>query len=201
MTTCRYFPTHGVVLHFAPKCASSSIGKAIASVPHVPVDVDTDYMVPVKHFMAVRHPADRLMSAWSYFCKTDNNQLEQAKHQQALGYHKDMPFTEFLDIVLKDPSQDIHAEPQIVYAGRKINWAHPDNCLVTLDRIDDMWQEVMSLVPGVEPLERSNESDREGRRGMMSFMRVRTPLMNLIEGVYAHDLALYETARVLCRYR
>ena len=53
---------------------------------------------PEYRFGVVRHPLDRLVSCWAYFCR-DGRISNQPKMRQ-IGYRHAMSFDEFLDVAL-----------------------------------------------------------------------------------------------------
>lgn len=137
----------GLRVHTVPKVASTSLSAAMPKGVRraFPTEASDDW-----RFMVVRHPLDRLVSAWRYFT-TDKTAQRVFQHDVQLG----MPFPAFLDVVLKDPSKDRHTAPQTRYRG-----PFPIDDLVRLESLEGAWDGLVGRF-AVTPLEHRNATERE----------------------------------------
>lgn len=125
-----------VRIHTAPKCASASISAAMHRSGYVHAFPEDEG--PEPRLMAVRHPLDRIVSAWAFFCSPDTP--EDVTKQPGLiriGYYKGMPFNDFLDVCLERHNENAHTRKQSIFAGpHEIDWP------VRLDQLPDVWEKM-----------------------------------------------------------
>lgn len=122
----------GLRLHTINKVAHSSLNiimRGIEKRRTSPYEKSKDY-----RFMVVRHPLDRLVSSWHFFCKGGApKDLVSPIHD--LGYKRGLTWTDFLELVKKDKDCNIHITDQYKFAGdKKIDMLTP------IERLDEHWE-------------------------------------------------------------
>lgn len=178
------FKLDGLRIHTCPKIATASIRKVFEKVPY---ESATQLEPgPELRFMVVRHPLDRIVSAWAFFCNTDDsNRLHP--NLKALGYAMRMPFHEFLEICLQHYQEDHHTQKQIDHAG-----PHDIDFPCPLHRIHEGWAVLMEMCPVLIPLEHLHKSERKNWESYYDpDQRIRA------EQEFSEDLALYQRALVM----
>ena len=171
----------GLRVHTINKVAHSSIAKAMGPQRKTAfVDVPGEGL----RFMCVRHPCDRIVSAWAFFCKVDwEDQLYPELTK--LGYYKGMPFKEFHRVCLAHHPKNIHTRKQIDFTGGfTMDWLCP------LHNLNTHWELLREEFPFLLPLEHINPSPRESEwEGYFTNkMRAET------ENTFAKDVELYQRA-------
>lgn len=169
----------GLRVHTVPKVASTSQSAAMAW--DIPRRVGPDEPSDAWRFMCVRHPLDRLVSAWQYF--TPGSKL---KHM-AVFHHNvwpDMTFPQFLTEVLKDPKRDRHTRPQVAYRGNQ-----PMHQLVRLENLRDAWGSLIERGLPVRPIQHKNKTDNQGWQAHFDAAMARDAL-----SLFEADLEMYENA-------
>lgn len=170
-------------IHWSPKVAHQAINQALGY-QHVETAYP-DEPGPQKRFMAIRHPLDRLVSAWAFFLdgktEADNNELI------LLGYRPGCTFDEFLDRVLVDYDDDIHTAPQSRNAG-----PFPIDYAVKFEDLPAAWAWLREAYPETQlgPLLVRNASRHAP---WTAYYNVTTRAK--AEQVFANDLKLWENAR------
>lgn len=168
----------GLLVHTIPKVASTSMSAAMVWTHPRRAHPTED--LPGFRFMAVRHPLERLVSAWLYFTPGD-----KLKHMQVFRHnvYKDMPFAEFVRVVLENPNKDRHTRQQDDWrGGQKID------CLVKLENLPREWNKMVGKYPVVE-IPHKNSTDHS------EWWSYYTPdLARDALAVYGGDLELYENA-------
>ena len=123
----------GLRVHICPKVASASISAAMIGVRYN--HTFTEEEGPEYRWMVVRHPLDRLVSCWAFFCNSETPLEIDGQHDiKTLGYRYGMPFDEFLDIAIESHAKNAHTEKQILYAGN-----HKFDRLCRLENIAAEW--------------------------------------------------------------
>lgn len=168
--------TPGLRVHTCPKNASTSISKAMKGLKkwHAnPEDAGGEY-----RWMAVRHPLDRLVSAYCHFCLGAQLGIIQ------MGICKGMPFGDFLHTALSNPYGDKHLTPQFMYAGpRKFDR------LCRLENLAKEWIDLRKMFPLLRPIQVRNKSHHDPWTGFY------TPAQRkAAELIYAADMALFESS-------
>lgn len=163
-----------------PKVASSAISAAMRGTGYkhaFPEDAGDEW-----RFMAVRHPLDRIVSAWAFF--TLNEEKIQGQHDMvALGYHYGQKFGDFLSIVLEKHDMNAHTRAQAAFAG-----PHRIDEVVRLDRLPRAWAELEMRYP-VRPLRLLNKSEHADWESYYSCKQ-----RSAAEQVFSADVELFEAA-------
>lgn len=174
-------PGH-ICVHLCPKVASRSMVEAIydrrAAV--VPVEYDAGGY----RWHCVRHPLDRLVSLWAYFCKGMglNGQPQVAK----LGYYLGQPFANFVDTICERHDENIHTRMQVAFAGLRVD----RRC--RYENLASEWTALCSRFPSVKirkELPVIHKTNHDAWQGYYS-----PELRRQAEDVFAPDMALYEEA-------
>ena len=160
--------TRGFRIHTIPKVASSSMSAAVDDYRRVSTTEEGREF----RFAAVRHPLDRLVSAWAFFCR------RPIKHGLT-GWVSGDPFDAFLGVVLERPQADKHVRPQVDYL-------HPDMGLVApLESLSEAWAGL-----GLGEIPVKNATARNDWRGYKA-----RPRLMRAEEVYSADLEVYHAAQ------
>jgi len=176
---------NGLGVHLIPKNAHSALFKAIEHSPNVNRLQRLEPSAPgdFTRFMVVRHPLDRIISAWTFFCH--NGHKEMHDYMYALGYRLNMTFEDFLKIVLVKHQENNHTQKQIDFTG-----GHKIDILCPIERLDDCWKEVQRNF-NMGPLPQAfNASKHEPWQTYYT-----TEQRRQAENVFAEDLELYLKAK------
>lgn len=173
----------GLRVHICPKVGTASISHAFHQVPYrntFPDEAGGEF-----RFMPVRHPLDRIVSAWAYFCNAETpHEISSQPGLLGMGYYFGMPFTEFLDICLKRHDENPHTRTQVQFAG-----PHPFDWLCPLDDLPDAWEVMRERFDYLKPLVHNHRSHRTvWEKYYDEEMRERA------ERVFADDLSLFARA-------
>jgi len=169
-------------VHLIPKTASASLYKAFHQEKRA-------YLAPASddggeyRFMPVRHPLDRLVSIYAYFCMGDglNGQPQVGK----LGYYKTMPFAAFLDVVSERHWENIHTRKLVEFAGpREADRYAP------YERLQEEWTALRAKFPKTKMMRELPVLHRTRHMPWESYYTPET--RKRTETVFADDLALYE---------
>jgi len=166
----------GLRVHTVPKVASTSQSAAMLwkrPCRAYPDEQNDDYK-----FMAVRHPFDRLVSAWIYFTPA-----ERLRHSQVFKHAvwPDMPFGAFVELVCQHPMKDKHTATQVRFKGG----VEIDD-LVRLEDMAPRWNALVGRFP-VATMAHRNKTDHK------SWPEYFTPALKAIAGdAYSQDIELYE---------
>ena len=168
----------GLRVHTVPKVGSASIDKALRRFTNrhaSPDEPGEEY-----RWMVVRHPLDRLVSAWAYFCKKDG----PPKTMQGIGTFSWMPFGEWLERVLPDPSVNSHVQPQVDFKG-----PFRMDRLCRLENLNSEWKALRGRFPCILPVERWNKTTHD------PWPSYYTPAQrSAAERAFAADIDLYESS-------
>ena len=181
MRTVIVLPGH-LRIHFAPKCASAAINSGVHGSGYHPAFPDDEG--PEPRFMAVRHPLDRIVSAWAFFCDDEKNFISKQHSLQDLGYKFKMTFEEFLPICLRWHYKNAHTRKQIVFAG-----PYHIDYLVNLENLDNVWGELQKKIPLLKPMNRSHVSVHKPWEEYYS-----NESRSYAEDVFREDVELFERA-------
>lgn len=167
----------GLRIHTVPKVASTSISHAIPrDITRIaPEEKGGDW-----RFMCVRHPLDRLVSAWRFF-------VPRLEHMRVFRHdiHEGMTFPAFLTVVLKDPYKDRHTTPQVAWKGGQYI-----NDLVRLEGLPDGWERLRRRYAFLKPIPHKNETQHDRWQAYFDGAMARDALV-----AYGDDLELYENAQ------
>ena len=119
----------GLIVHLIPKVGHTTISQLIAG--KNPKHIIPSEDVPGFRFMCVRHPLDRIVSAWAFF----TSRPVFHEHMERIGYKKDMSFSEWLDFCLDKYGENVHTDKQILFTG-----GHEIDFLVPLEDLDEAWK-------------------------------------------------------------
>ena len=143
----------GLRIHTIPKVASGSIKNAFREVPYEMVSPDEKG--PEYRWMCIRHPLDRIVSAWAFFCF---HKGELTGNLTRLGYTKGMPFDEFFNLIIEVHDEDRHTCGQFHYAG-----PHKIDRYVKLHNLSAKWKVLEKKFPVLnKPLQWLNPSQHQG---------------------------------------
>lgn len=171
----------GLRYHLVPKVASSSITQAIKINPQrsvFPEEVGEGH-----RFMVVRHPLDRLVSMWTFFC-FDHDRLNSNGIGE-LGYTWEMPFDKFLENVYVQYPYNQHTEKQVVLKG-----PHYIHDLIRLENLQSFWPTLQEKFPGLRPLGHNHKTDHKPWQEYYSPEQRKEA-----EEVFKEDIKLYEGAK------
>jgi len=182
MRTVSVLP--GIVrIHFTPKCASASISAALHGTGYKHDFPDGEGTEP--RFMAVRHPLDRIVSAWAFFCENQPD-VDRQPGLKAIGYYYGMPFEEFLELCLKRHYENAHTRAQSIFAGpHKIDW------LVPLYLLPERWEELRKRFPQAN-IRQINPSHKSEHKPWQDYYT--PPMRAAAETIFADDMRLFELA-------
>ena len=138
----------------------------------------------VYRVMCVRHPLDRLVSCYSFFCL---NETWFSRGQLPEDYYFKMSFEEFCEAYEKNYEFNIHTVPQIFYKGGQD--------LDLLFRIEDIkkgWYELHKEFPDLVKPEISAIGHKSKRGPWQEYYS--PELRKTMEDLLGEDLALYEEA-------
>jgi hypothetical protein len=174
----------GLRVHICPKVATASISAAMHGTKYR--HVFPEEQGPEYRWMCVRHPLDRLVSFWSFFCKSDTDHEIKGQHDVLkLGYRYQMPFNEFLDIALQHHYLNAHTSKQTHFAGK-----NSFDRLCRLENLPQEWAILQEKFPFlVKPLPLTHKSKHDNwQEYYTSSQRSRA------EKVFFEDVGLYENA-------
>lgn len=170
----------GVIrIHTCPKNASSSINEAVYGLGFshdLPTVEGNEF-----RFMVVRHPADRIVSAWSYFSGLENGLSTLGN----LGYYSGMGFVDFMNRCLEIHDKNQHTRKQIVFAGpHYINW------VCTIENLNNGWRKLRERFPILPALGHKHRTAHKDWRDYFTI-----PQLSKIVKVFQEDIELYERRR------
>jgi hypothetical protein len=125
----------GLRVHLIPKIAHSQIAMAIGD-KQIGQRVDCNEPSSDVRMMVVRHPLDRIVSAWSFFCKKNTHQPFN-DGMRVLGYKREMEFSDFLSHVLEHHEENVHTAKQVLFKGDQYI-----DLLVPVERLSSIWHYV-----------------------------------------------------------
>jgi hypothetical protein len=188
-------PLHNVMvwpellrIHLIPKVASGTINAAFMPRKGAHERTVTTPNDPGSEFrMAfVRHPADRLVSAWGYFCNSPTDQEIVAQQNLVkLGYRHGMPLQEFIEMALEMHNLDPHTSMQCHRIGDE-----PFDLISPLNRLHPVWTSLVKAFPlCVRPLpqQKVHASSRDKAE-------IPHDLFKAIETEFEKDVAIYQIA-------
>lgn len=137
---------------------------------------------PEYRFGLVRHPLDRLVSGWAYFCR--DHRLNNQQQLRQLGYAHDMSFAAFLDVALTNHWRNQHTRRQTDFIG-----SQPFDRLARTENLGAEWEALREMFPALGAIGHHNRSTRGDWREHFTNEMIRRA-----ETAYAADLDLYEQA-------
>lgn len=172
-------------VHLCPKVASRSMFEAFHQERQASVtDVNGDG--GEWRFHCVRHPLDRLVSLWSYFCVGDG--LRGQPQVEKLGYWKGQAFPEFLDVVCERHDQNIHTRMQVAFRGPR-----DADQLIRYERLGEEWTDLVRRFPDIKIMRELPRIHQTSHRTWMDYYT--DDLRGRATDVFAADLELYARAR------
>ncbi len=176
----------GLRVHICPKVATASISAAMhgSGYHHESPLADGDEY----RWMCIRHPLDRLVSCWAFFCNSDTDHEIKGQHDIIeLGYYHKMPFDEFLDIALEKHELNAHTRKQARYAGGK-----KFDRLCLLEELPEEWKMLQARFHFLtKELPLTHKSDHR------HWSEYYTPEQRKrAEAVFSEDMELFEHERV-----
>ncbi len=181
-------------MHFVPKNAHYAMNKYGMNQSNPMWDLairrqeNTVQEDGVYRVMCVRHPLDRLVSTWAFFCKSHSDKLVDETKMADCGYYRGMSFEEFCEIYEEMYECNMHTVPQVFFTG-----GHYIHHLFPLEKLNEAWAELSDLFGKdlVHPkiAEVGHQSKRGPWQGYYS-PKMQTSLLGLLQD----DLDLYEEA-------
>lgn len=132
--------------------------------------------------MVVRHPLERIVSFYTFFCK-DPNKLN-SNGIAAIGYYTDMPFEECVDTICEKHWHNHHTMKQVDLKG-----PHNIDLLVKLENLNKYWPELQQRFPSLSNLGHFKKTNHKPWQKYYS-----PELRNKAEEEFAKDIELYEGA-------
>ena len=143
---------NGLRIHTCPKNASAAISHALHRTRFscaTPDEPGTEL-----RFMAVRHPLDRIVSTWAFFCQAETDQEIVGQQDFAkLGYYWRMSFKDFLAVFEQTFDRNPHTQMQVEFAG-----PHPIQVLCPLHKLIETWGFLRKRFTFLNPLTVSHQS-------------------------------------------
>lgn len=172
----------GLRIHICPKVATASISNAMLGVKYRHAKPDEEG--PELRVMPVRHPLDRLVSAWSFFCRSEtDHEIRGQKSLKELGYYYHMPFSRFLEVAFEHHADNNHTQMQVDFAG-----PHNPN-LIALQNLGAAWDILRSKFTYLRPLKHVHASTH------LTWETYYSPSERLKAlSVFQPDVRLYEQA-------
>jgi len=174
-----------VVVHLIPKVASASLYRAFHMEKRA-------YLTGVNdgsgfRVIVVRHPLDRLVSIWSYFCRGSETNLSGQPQVRKLGYYVGQPFSEFVDVCCVQHWKNNHTRMQVHFAGEQ-----EADLYCPFEHLHAGWQRLRERCPDVKLMRELPHSHPSQHRGWQEYYD--RELADKAERVFAPDMALYEKA-------
>lgn len=165
----------GLRVHKIFKVASATISDAMSNMfirNAEPEEEGLEY-----RWMVCRHPLDRLVSAFTFFC------TGKYEGYITMGVCKGMPWVDFLRVVLNNPYGDKHFRPQFIAAG-----PHKIDKLCRLENLAEEWEVLQKRFSGLFSLKWLQKTEHEPWPTYYT-----TKQRVLAEAVYSRDMTLYES--------
>ncbi len=171
----------GLRVHHSPKVAFTSTCFAIPNARYVKAEEEG----PEYRWMVVRHPLDRLVSCWAFFCQSEDKTRLGSQHSLiSAGCYRGMPFDEFLDAILSNPAVNMHTMAQVRFAG-----PHKFDRICRLVNLQAEWAALRKMFPCLTAIDVRNRSIHD------EWESYYTPAhRQRAERVYAADMALFEAS-------
>jgi hypothetical protein len=175
-------------VHTCPKVASATINAAFSPRLSALNRTIQSPNEPGPEFRVgfIRHPMDRLVSAWAFFCNSPtDDEISGCASFRAVGYRHGMPLEEFLDIALERHNEEDHTSMQCHWLGDQ----HFD-ILAPLHKLDAVWSHLVGMFGFcVKPLRREHihQSTRSGAVYSSRYM-------DLVDQEFGRDVQLYQLA-------
>lgn len=172
-------------VHLCPKVATASLSAAMRGTGYRDTTPNEDG--GELRFIPVRHPLDRMLSAWSYFCDTpDDKEIRAQKPLMAIGYYWRMPFEEFAELCIDRHEDDQHTRRQVSFHG-----PHTGNALLCpIEKLPETWEAIRIVFPALRPLAHHHQT----RRNLPWESYFNPQLLQRAEDVFVDDVALFERA-------
>lgn len=130
--------------------------------------------------MVVRHPLDRIVSAWAFFCKDDPTRIDYVLKD--IGYQLGMTFDAFLEICLKRHHENRHTRKQVYFAG-----PHKIDHLCPLERLSEDWALLRERFPNLNSIEHNHISEHDHWSSYYDSSQRKAA-----EAVFAEDINLFQ---------
>ena len=184
MLKCCSVVKGGLRAHLVPKVAHSAIAYAIGE-KQIGQRVEPDQPSDDTRLMVVRHPLERIVSAYTFFCK-ERLYAPFNEGMANLGYKRDMLFNEFLDHLLVHYDENVHTKKQADFTGGN----HID-ILIPIDKLNDAWPRIAAKY-NLDSLKevQANKSNHSGWEEYYT-----TEQRERAEQVFKEDIELYNLAK------
>ena len=170
-------------VHLIPKVASAGIYKAFHTEKRAHLETPEESGDEFR-LVVVRHPLDRLVSNWTYFCQGSPTELNGQPQIRKLGYTDDMAFNDFLEVVFVQHEQNVHTRMQVEFLG-----PNKASRIIPIDRLDDEWFKLRRRCPEMKVMREIPRTHTTTHRPWGDYYdagsRVRA------EEVFAPDVALF----------
>ena len=177
----RTISRKGLRIHLIPKNAHSAIHTAFEKPSLRAVISDCTEDSEDRRMIVVRHPCDRLISAWTFFCYKRLD-LPFNEGMGVLGYKARMTLDEFYDLYKLKYNDNIHTQLQVSFTG-----GHKIDEVVKMEDLNDWWVK-NTLKYELPTMTKTNSSEHEHWETYFS-----PEMRKEIEVLFKEDLELYNS--------
>ncbi len=141
-----------LLVHKVPKNAHTTLTIALREREHTVFEAKND--VEGRRLMVVRHPCDRAVSAWAYFCHGQNGKLQD--FMTDLGFKPRMRWDAFFEVFKNAYPHNAHLCQQDLF-----RCGHEIDLLVPIEKLNDTWKELRKEYPELPVLTCANASEHK----------------------------------------
>lgn len=127
----------GLRVHLIPKNAHSNVVYAIRD-KQIGQRVDVAEASEDTRLAVVRHPLERIVAAYTFFCK-ERLHLPFNDGMKDVGYKREMTFNQFLEHLLKNYEKNVHTQKQVDFLG-----GQDIDILIPIEKLQEVWPSIMT---------------------------------------------------------